>query len=213
MGLADFGAPYVSVEGEPAQTMTVDDHTKENPTAAAADPGPDPIADSQRALLILLFNRYRGALTRHVERLVRSREDAAELVQETYLRVMRQIQSSRFESAARAYLFQTATHLAYDHFRRGRHRDHDRIDDLTESQLPAGDPPPEQLLAADQTLARLRAAILQLPLETREVFLRARMQNQSHAQISQGLGVSIRTVERRIAQAMQLLTDTLRERP
>jgi len=52
-----------------------------------------------------------------------------------------------------------------------------------------------------------------LPLETREVFLRARMQNQSHAQISQGLGVSIRTVERRIAQAMQLLTDTLRERP
>jgi RNA polymerase sigma factor (sigma-70 family) len=190
-----------------------EEQTKVNPAGAAADPGPDPIADSQRALLILLFNRYRSALTRHVERLVRSREDAAELVQETYLRVMRQIQSSHFESAARAYLFQTATNLAYDHFRRGRHRDHDCIDDLTESQLPAGDPPPEQLLAADQTLARLRSAMLQLPSQTREVFLRARMQNQSHAQISRELGVSIRTVERRIAQAMEHLTDTLRETP
>jgi RNA polymerase sigma-70 factor (ECF subfamily) len=177
------------------------------------DAGADPIPDSQRALLILLFNRYRGALTRHVERLVHSREDAAELVQETYLRVMRQIQASQFETAARAYLFQTATNLAYDHFRKGRHRDHDRIDDLSEAQLPAGDPPPEQLLAADQTLARLRSAMLKLPAETRDVFLRARLQNQSHAQISRELGVSIRTIERRMAQAMELLTATLRDSP
>lgn len=189
----------------------MEEHTKTGATASSADSGPDPVADSQRALLILLFNRYRGALMHHVERLVRSREDAAELVQEAFLRVMHQIQSSRFETAARAYLFQTATHLAYDHFRRGRHRDHACIDDLAESQLPAGAPPPEQLLAADQTLARLRSAMLQLPAQTREVFLRARIHNQSHAQISKELSVSIRTVERRIAEAMELLTDTLRE--
>ncbi len=187
----------------------------DQPETIAADPdsdqGPDPIADSQRALLVLLFNRYRGALTRHVERLVRSREDAAELVQETYLRVMRQIQASRFESAARAYLFQTATNLAHDHFRRGKYRAHGNIDDLTESELHAGDPAPEQLVAEDQTLTRLRAAMLQLPEPTRDVLLRARIQNQSYAQISRALGVSVRTVERRMAQAMELLTRTLRE--
>lgn len=190
--------------------MTVD-QSKTNPPDTATDQGPDPIADSQRALLVLLFNRYRGALTRHVERLVRSREDAAELVQETYLRVMRQIQASRFESAARAYLFQTATNLAHDHFRRSKYRAHGNIDDLTESELPLGDPAPEQLVAEDQTLARLRTAMLQLPEPTRDVLLRARMQNQSYAQISQELGISVRTVERRMAQAMELLTQTLRE--
>jgi len=187
------------------------DQSKSSPPEVAPDPGPDPIADSQRALLVLLFNRYRGALTRHVERLVGSREDAAELVQETYLRVMRQIQASRFESAARAYLFQTATNLALDHFRRGKHRAHGNIDDLSESELPGADPPPEQLVAEDQTLNRLRAAMLQLPEATREVLLRARMQNQSYAQISQELGVSVRTVERRMAEAMEQLTRTLRE--
>jgi RNA polymerase sigma factor (sigma-70 family) len=190
--------------------MTVEP-TKITSPDGVSDLGPDPIADSQRALLVLLFTRYRGALTRHVERLVRSREDAAELVQETYLRVMRQIQSSHFESAARAYLFQTATNLAHDHHRRGRYRAHDSIDDLTDAQLPVGGPPPEQLVAADQTLARLRAAMLQLPEATREVFLRARIHNQDYAQIGRELGVSVRTVERRIAQAMELLTSTLRE--
>jgi RNA polymerase sigma factor (sigma-70 family) len=190
--------------------MTVEPTKIASPNGMS-DLGPDPIADSQRALLVLLFTRYRGALTRHVERLVRSREDAAELVQETYLRVMRQIQSSHFESAARAYLFQTATNLAHDHHRRGRYRAHDSIDDLTEAQLPVGGPPPEQLVAADQTLARLRAAMLQLPEATREVFLRARIHNQDYAQIGRELGVSVRTVERRIAQAMELLTSTLRE--
>lgn len=180
---------------------------------AAADPGPDPIADSQRALLIILFNKYRAALLRHMERLVRSREDAADLVQETYLRVMRQIQCSQFEAAARAYLFQTATNLAHDHHRKGRHRAHDSLDELTEAQLPAGDPPPEQLVAADQTLASLRTALLQLPIETRQVLLRARIQNQGYAQIGRELGISLRTVERRMAQAMEHLTRALRENP
>ena len=143
---------------------------------------------------MLLFNKYRGALTRHVERLVHSREDAAELVQETYLRVMNQIQSSRLEAAARGYLFQTATNLAHDHFRRGRHRTHTNIDELPEAQLPPGDPLPEQLLAADQTLARLKLALMRLPAQTRDILLRARIHNQDYAQISQELGVSVRTV-------------------
>ncbi|MHA0111085.1 RNA polymerase sigma factor, partial [Klebsiella pneumoniae] len=89
-------------------------------------------------------------------------------------------------------------------------RAHGNIDDLTESELPLGDPAPEQLVAEDQTLARLRTAMLQLPEPTRDVLLRARMQNQSYAQISQELGISVRTVERRMAQAMELLTQTLR---
>jgi|SRR5579872_473267 len=188
------------------------DHPKTD-SPPTADMGPDPIADSQRAFLVILFNKYRAALMRHLERLVHSREDAAELVQETYLRVMRQIQSSHFEAAARAYLFQTATNLAHDHHRRGRLRSHGNIDDVPEALLPAGAPPPEQLIAADQTLARLRATLLQLPEETREVLLRARVQSQTYAQISEALGISVRTVERRMAQAMELLTHTLRESP
>jgi RNA polymerase sigma-70 factor (ECF subfamily) len=175
--------------------------------------GPDPATDGQRALLVLLFNKYRAALLRHVERMVRSREDAAELVQETYLRVMRQVQTSRFEAAARAYLFQTATNLARDHHRRQRFRAHDRLDELPEADLPVGSPPVDQSVAADQVFALLKVAIAALPPTTRDVFLRARVQNQGYAQIARELGMSLRTVERRMAEAMAALCDRLRDAP
>lgn len=174
--------------------------------------GPDPTADTQRAFLVLLFNKYRAALMRHVERMVHSREDAAELVQETYVRVMRQVQTSRFEAAARAYLFQTATNLARDHHRRQKFRAHGRLDEVDESQLPLGCSP-DQAVAAEQLLLLLRASIRDLPPDTRAVFFKARMQNMSYAQIGQELGMSIRTVERRMAEAMTVLCEKLRSAP
>jgi len=174
--------------------------------------GPDPTADTQRAFVVLLFNKYRAALMRHVERMVHSREDAAELVQETYVRVMRQVQASRFEAAARAYLFQTATNLARDHHRRQRFRAHGRLDDLDESQLPLGSSP-DQAVAAEQLLLLLRASIRDLPPATRAVFFKARMQNMSYAHIGQELGMSVRTVERRMAEAMSVLCEKLRSAP
>jgi RNA polymerase sigma-70 factor (ECF subfamily) len=193
----------------------------EQPPTTTVDPdvapdqhsGPDPAADGQRALLIVLFNKYRGALQRHVERMVHSREDAAELVQETYLRVMRQVQTSRFEAAARAYLFQTATNLARDHHRRMRFRAHDRLDELPEGDLPIGSPAAEQTVAADQVLSLLRTAIVELPPSARAVFLRARVRNESYAEIGRELGMSVRTVERRMAEAMTILCARLRDAP
>jgi len=176
-------------------------------------PPADPTVDSQRAFLVLLFNKHRSALLRHVERLVHSREDAAELVQETYLRVMRHVQTSRFEAAARAYLFQTATNLARDHYRRQRFRDHQRLDEVPEVALSADGPAPDQAADADQVYALLRAAIEALPPVTRAVFLKARVDNLGYAEIARQLGISIRTVERRVAEALQILCDRVRSAP
>jgi RNA polymerase sigma-19 factor, ECF subfamily len=173
----------------------------------------DPVPDAHRAFLVLLFNKYRGALLRHLERLVHSREDAAELVQETYLRVMRRVQTSRFEAAARAYLFHTATNLARDHFRRQRFRAHERLDELAEADLPAGCPPLDQTLAADEVLTLLHTSILELPPVTRSVFLKARVQNLGYAAIARELGLSVRTVERRMAEAMAFLCSRIRGAP
>jgi RNA polymerase sigma-70 factor (ECF subfamily) len=173
----------------------------------------DPAQDSQKAFLVLLFNKHRGALLRHVERLVSSREDAAELVQEAFLRVMRHVQTSRFEAAARAYLFQTATNLARDHHRRQRFRAHQRLDEIPEAALPEGCPSPDQAADSDQVLGLLRDAIRELPPTTRAVFLKARMQDLGYAQIGRELGLSQRTVERRMAEAMEALCSRIRGAP
>lgn len=89
----------------PAEVQTIE------PAAA------DPVVQSQQAYVTLLFNRYRGALHRYLARLV-SVDDAAELVQETYFRLLRHGQMVQLEAMARSFLFQTATNLARDLRRR-----------------------------------------------------------------------------------------------
>lgn len=197
--------------GGVARFMRITDDEATTPTVGEA--AGDATLDSQRAFLVLLFNKYRGALQRHVERMVHSREDAAELVQETYLRVMHRVQTNRFEAAARGYLFQTATNLARDHHRRRRFRAHECLDEMPEAEIGHGPPSPDQLVSADQALGRLRDTVQALPPLTRAVFLRARLHNEGYAEIAAAHGLSLRTVERHVAEAMAALRRGMGEVP
>lgn len=181
------------------------------PTPTAADIGSDPVVDTQRALLTLLFNKYRGALLSHLTRLVRSPDDAAELVQETYLRVMSHAQIAEFESVARAYLFQTATNLARDHFRRQRWRAHEPLESVPEPDAPRASDSPEDSALWEQAMHSLNAALRAMPEATLAVFTRARLDNRAYSDIAHELGISVRTVERRMSEAMSLLTARLEE--
>lgn len=173
----------------------------------------DPTDAAQRAFLTLLFNKYRGALLRHVQRFASSKEDAADLVQDTYLRVMGRISMSRFDGEARAYLFQTATNLARDHYRRQKFRSHTPLDEAPEDNLETDEPSAEQIISADQVNAALRVAIREMPEDARAVFLLARSRDLSYDDIAKRLRIGRRTVERRVAEAVAFLAGRLRGAP
>ncbi|MGD9599130.1 MAG: RNA polymerase sigma factor [Steroidobacteraceae bacterium] len=180
-------------------------------TRVSADTGPDPVSDTQQALLTLLFNKYRGALLRHITRFVRSPDDAAELVQETYLRVMAHSQIRDFESIAQAYLFRVATNLARDHLRRQRWRAHEPLDSVPEPEAPPTHNSPEAMALLGDVMKSLGTALDAMPEQTRLVFVRARLDDRSYADIARELGIGVRTVERRMSEAMQSLTAGLAE--
>src|SRR5882757_6057550 len=75
------------------------------------------VAERHQAYVTLLFNKYRASVHRYLTRLVPF-DDAAELVQETYFRLLRHGELVRVEAMARAFLFQTAANLARDLRRR-----------------------------------------------------------------------------------------------
>lgn len=181
------------------------------PLVPATEVGPDPVADTQRVLFTLLFNKYRGALLSHVTRLVRSSDDAAELVQETYLRVMKQAPMAEFDTVARAYLFQTATNLARDHFRRQRWRTHEPLESVPEPEAPRASSSPEDLAIRSEAMEALFAELHNMPETTRDVFIRARFDGCSYSEIARDLGTSVRTVERRMSEALGLLSARLED--
>lgn len=170
----------------------------------------DPLCDQEQSYLVLLFTKYRGSLYRYLNRLVSSRDDVAEMVQETYCRIMRHPEAIKFEAVARAYLFQTATNIAREYYRQRKRRHASQHIDLDEIEMPADGLLPEQGALWEETLARLKAEVNAMPPEWRDVVLLHRFENKTYSEIANALGVSTRTIERRMSQAMEFLATRLR---
>jgi RNA polymerase sigma factor (sigma-70 family) len=168
----------------------------------------DPVVQSQQAYVTLLFNRYRGALHRYLSRLV-SVDDAAELVQETYFRLLRHGQMVQLEAMARSFLFQTATNLARDLRRRRSTRHADAHVPLDEETSGGEAYDPEKHLSAEQILDALERAITGLPRDTRTVFILGRFRDMSYPAIAQLMNLSTRTVARKMAEAMKTLSSVV----
>jgi RNA polymerase sigma factor (sigma-70 family) len=198
---------------------------KQDPTQSSASPAdgsypPDlsdaetgdavPADPSHRAYVTMLFNRHRVSLQRYLMRLVPP-DDAAELMQESYYRLLRHGEMVRIDAMARSFLFQTATNLARDyHRRRASHRaaQHVPIDDeeLIEDHLG-----PDEQLAGEQTRALLERAIAELPPDTRTVFLLNRFRDLTYPQIAEIMSLSARTVARKMAEAIERLSAAVSE--
>jgi RNA polymerase sigma factor (sigma-70 family) len=156
-----------------------------------------------------LFRKYRGSLFRYLRGLVPSHEDAAELVQESYARLLRQGSVSHLEAVARAYLFQTATNLARDHFRRRISRSLDSHCDIDEVAVADDTRNPEEALEWNQAVNLIKEGIKHLPPLTRKVFMLSRFRDKSYPEIAGLLGISTRTVERKVSKAMAALGERL----
>lgn len=169
----------------------------------------DPVIGTQRAYLTLLFNKYRGPLYRYITGMVSSKEDAADLLQESYYRLLRHSSVVRLEVVARAYLFRIATNLARDYFRRRTSHCVEQHVDIARTGIPSESLNPERELGWDQTLASVRTGIRELAPLTRRVFLLSRLKNKTYPEIAALLGISTRTVERRMSEAIEALASRI----
>jgi RNA polymerase sigma-70 factor (ECF subfamily) len=68
-------------------------------------------------------------------------------------------------------------------------------------------PTPDELLAAEECLKRMRDALDAASRRTREIFFMQRLDGLSYAQIAQRMGISISTVEKHMASALAILSD------
>lgn len=178
--------------------------------APAHQPARDnPLSEEDRAKLALLFNKYRMELYRYIRGLAASVEDVQDIIQETYMRVMRHTENLHIDPVARAYLFRTATNIAHEYYRRRtvrRYKDHVSLEDV---QVDAECHSPEVLYLWQEAHDRLKAELSVMPRELREVVQLKRFERKTYSEIAETLGVSTRTVERRMVRALEFLTERM----
>lgn len=165
---------------------------------------------SNPASLAELSQRTRPALLRYFIRRGLTHLDAEDAVQDVFVRLSRSPDLATLEHAE-AYLFKTAASVAIDRHRSvvaKYERGHIAYD---ESLHAVADHSVERIVEGRQELSRLIASLEQLPERTRNVVVLARLERMSHIEIARRLGISISTVERRLAKGMAYLATRLGE--
>ena len=155
----------------------------------------------QRDIVARTFERFRVPLLRYLTDLLSRRDEAEDLVQETYLRLMQveTIETGR----VRALIFKVATNLAYDRFRQRRARG-PHADDALLADVAAPSPTPERVVALEQGVEIVKRALLELKPRCRQVFLLRASAELSYDEIAQRLGISKRTAEREMQHALEV---------
>lgn len=135
--------------------------------------------------------------------------EAEDLVQETYLKALRGFASFREGTNFRAWIFRILRNTFLTSRTGLRATAMQPIED--DDQFVA-DGDPETIFLHHANAEELRRAILELPLEFREVLLLADMENMSYREIGEALSIPVGTVTSRLTRARAKVRRRIQER-
>ena len=141
-------------------------------------------------------------------RILRDADLAADLTQETFLRVADHMRANPSAVIAheRSYLYRIARNLALDHARRSRVVPMETLRDDEGADIGDDRPSLERVAAGRSDLAAVRRAMLALPERTREVFLLVRVDGLTYRETARRLGISESSVQKHLAKAIEHVT-------
>lgn len=138
-----------------------------------------------------LFARHAREIDRFLRRRGHTPETAADLTQDTFLRVLA---TPPPETTAnpnpRAYLFQVSRSLSSNHHRRERLIETMDLDGDEAMRAPDPAPSPEAIVYSRQCLQQTKHALDALPERTRRAFEMHRLGERTLAEVAQELGIS-----------------------
>jgi RNA polymerase sigma-70 factor (ECF subfamily) len=149
-----------------------------------------------------LFRDHNSALLRFVTARLGSEQEAREVAQEAYVRLLR-LDHPETISYLRAFLFKTAANLALDRLRARSRRPPTRS--FEDGELAIFDLSPDREIEGQESIALLQHALSELPEKCREALLLHRLHGLSRTEIGARLGIGERMVRLYLARALEHL--------
>ena len=165
-----------------------------------------------------LIRQYQGGVQMQCARRGLSRDDVSDVQQDVFIKVLRNLQNYRHDTAFKTWLYRVTENCIFDHFRRRtryalKHEPIPTDDQDRPVEFPTcdADADPERATNASLLNVRLQAALNQLSPEQRETFLKKEMQGLKYEEIAEQEGCSVGTIKSRIFRARQLLMADLQD--
>ena len=142
-----------------------------------------------------LVRRYQTSIYRVALRMLGSRADAQDAVQETFVRAWRALPRFRHDSAISTWLYRIVTRRALDKIASRR-----STGTLDEVEVEAG-PDPAQAAEDQERLRAVRLAITKLPPDQRAALVLREFEGLSYQEVAQVVGASVPAMKTRIHHA------------
>ncbi len=163
----------------------------------------------EASALTLLVERHHGPLLGYLYRLMGGdRALAEDLVQETFLRLIRNIGQYRHPRPFKPWLYAIATNLARDHYKSADTRRTDPLADESLTSTLNETPLDEGLLTVDDA-RQVTGALAALPGGQREALILRYYQNLSLNEIAEALDIPVGTVKSRLSLGLKRLKELL----
>ena len=196
----------------PARLETAEPAQVEAALADASEriesPAPAPL-DKLAVSLEQLFRVQAPQLLRYVSRWTAARDEADDLVQESFLRLARATAGRAFPERPEAYLQRIARNLLRNRAKQAIARAEHLHAPLDAETLASREPGPHGVLEYRELAARYERALNALSPKTRNVFLRHRRDGYTYAEIAEELNQTVSNVEKHMMKAIAHLDRVL----
>ncbi|MBS3762076.1 MAG: sigma-70 family RNA polymerase sigma factor [Planctomycetes bacterium] len=156
-----------------------------------------------------MVRRYEKPLHGLLYKLTGNRTVAADLFQETFMRVFQKAESFRGNSSFKTWLYTIATNLCRSHWRKKASRDSRPLNGSPEPR--STDPSPSRQVESGEIGERIEEAVSELPAEQKEVFILKIYHEMTYAEIADTVQIPPGTVKSRMRLALQKLRKQLED--
>ena len=152
-----------------------------------------------------IYRLYSPRLFGRLLKLVKSEQQAQEILQDVFLKIWDQRKSIDPEKSFRSFLFKIAENKVYDFFRRvtwDKNLESELIVLSTDDHTVI-----EAFLSGDENLKLLDKAIEDLPPQRQQVFRLCKLEGKTYKEVSELLGISVSTISDHIVKGTKSIRD------
>ncbi len=162
--------------------------------------------DGSENALATLIERYQSKIFTHVILLVKERDVAEDIFQDTFVKVINTLKAGRYNEEGKflPWVTRIAHNLSIDHFRKAKKMPMSRSDDEYDvfATISQSDSNVEDRMVEEQIHGDVKKLIQVLPEEQRQVVIMRHYQNMSFKEIAESTNVSINTALGRMRYAL-----------
>ncbi|WP_207514601.1 RNA polymerase sigma factor [Longitalea luteola] len=166
------------------------------------------VAGGDKDAFTMLYRRYWHALFTTAAKALRSKTDAADLVQDIFLSIWNRRHDLRITGSLAAYLQTSVKYSVIKYIEKNITR-RDYLVLLTDMLVHYQPPDVESQLQIKELQTVIQSAVDQMPQKMREVYQLSRKHHLSHKEIAERLGISDETVKKHIQHALHIIKTSI----